>query len=99
MNERTSDPITDGQIMSLKSAFREVKGMTDKAHVYIANGFLDRDVKRLEDIQRHEWYFLRGKFYPNFRNEDWTLDSEVKKTIADLLSEYRENITGQLRMF
>lgn len=91
--------ISAGQIISLRNALREVSGMVDDAHVYIINGLLQsRDVQSLDKLERHEWQWLRNRLYPNWSQEDWSLSPEWKTKIAGLLADYRENVTGQMRL-
>lgn len=98
-----ADHIKPGQIMSLKSALREVAGMVDEAHVYIVNRLAIRAfipvIKALDELTIGEWHYLRDMLYPNWKQEDWTLDPAQKRRIAELLADFREQVTGQMRLF
>ena len=91
--------IKPGQIISIKTALREVSNMVDAAHPFIIGEILQRDITSLANLTIGEWKVLRNRFYPNWHKEDWSLDNEQKAIIADLLEKYRETILKQKRLF
>ena len=96
-----SERITGGQILSLKSAYREVvKNVKDDEALYITMQLLpDISADKLSDMTRDDWKDLRGKLYPHWGKENWTCGDEVKREIANAHEKYVEQITGQMRMF
>ena len=99
-----SEYITDGQIISIETAYRDVdKNIPSEAIWFITCQLLQdyylEDVNTIRALTRGHWETLRDKLYPNWRNEDWTVGEESRREIADAYEQYRENVTGQMRLF
>lgn len=97
-----SDYITDGQVISIKSAYRSVvKDVPDDALMFITKQFLTyrKELDNIKGLSRDDWRHLRSLLYPNWRNEDWSVGDEAKRKIANAYEQYRETVTGQMRLF
>lgn len=95
-----SELITAGQILSLKSAYREVvKKITDDEALYITKQFIPYfEGETLEELTIKEWKILR-QVYPNWGKGDWRVGENAKLAIANAHEKYVEEVTGQMRMF
>lgn len=90
--------ITPGQIRSLRTGISTIAGKDNAAHLYIVNKLMEKDLKTLSELTRHEWHQLRDQMYPRWHDDDWSLGSVFRKRCANLFAEYREVVLGQRRL-
>lgn len=98
-NFRNDDPITDGQIIALTrllSTFESDK----KARLYMVSHLVGRNVPTFKHLTIGDWRAIRDDAYPFWRQDDWkTIGENFARNARFLSNRYREDVTGQLRLF
>jgi hypothetical protein len=89
----------DGQIYALKQELEDQGIDTGEEGVYVINGLLDTDLDSLEGLTNFAWNQFKEMAYPNWTEDDWTLDEDIADTMQELKNEYRETIMGQETLF
>lgn len=100
-NFHNDDPITPGQRVALQKLIdRFNTDRDDKARLYVVTQLVGHDVKSIAQLTIGDWRAIRDDAYPFWHAGDWdTISQSFAQNAAFLFNRYREQITGQLRLF
>ena len=87
--------ISDGQIRSLKTGIHKDSNRA----IFVVSQLIGREIEKLSDLTRGDWFILRDEMYPNWHKDDWSVSDEFRKKRQNLLEQYQEQILGQKRLF
>jgi hypothetical protein len=93
-------PITSGQVASLKTALRKATEKNDdEAMCFIVSELVGRNVADLRDLSYSDWAKIFPEAYPDYKNNNWDIGKRFIVKIKAIHRKYLEQIKGQLTLF
>lgn len=91
-----------GQLFALRRLLDEVlrgrKLDTDQTRLWILSQYLEENFASMAQVKRGHWRIVRDAAYPNWPDDDWTMDLTFRNRIASLANRYEEEVNSQMRL-
>lgn len=93
-----TQPIIDGQRLSLILLAKEVGCDTDEMRYWWASRLLHRDITSFNELTIDDWRSIRDRAKPRWKDNDWATSELFTQASWTILNDYRERVLGQMRL-
>lgn len=92
------EPITQGQLFSLNKTLNEFASCRDQ-RLYMARIIFGKpELSSTKELTQGHWRGFRDKAFPNWGSNDWELGDWARSRLAELATEWTEEVQGQMRL-